>query len=116
MSDQSAIPLADAIETFVASLHQRSVPLNTIKSYAHDLQLFRCAMPDDLASVTPEHIQLFLTGDDHHNAATRRRRYSTLCGDTRLTSLPLTWLMLASPRALMPLNRSSVSHVPLRQK
>jgi hypothetical protein len=34
MSDQSAIPLADAIETFVASLRQRSVPLNTIKSYS----------------------------------------------------------------------------------
>jgi len=79
MSDQSAIPLADAIETFVASLRQRSVPLNTIKSYAHDLQLFRRAMPDDLASVTPEQIQFFLTGEDHHSAATRRRRYSTLC-------------------------------------
>lgn len=79
MSGREAIPLADAIETFVASLRQRSVPLNTIKSYAHDLQLFRRAMPDDLASVTPEHIQLFLTGDDHHSTATRRRRYSTLC-------------------------------------
>src|SRR5205809_3043836 len=28
MSDQPALPLADAVETFVASLRQRSVPLN----------------------------------------------------------------------------------------
>src|SRR5260370_6947697 len=83
MSDQSAIPLADAIETFVASLRQRSVPLNTIKSYAHDLQLFRRAIPDDLSSVTPEHIRLFLPGDDHHSPPPPPRRYSTLCQDRR---------------------------------
>lgn len=40
MSDQSEIPTADAVEAFVASLRQRSAPLNTIKSYAHDLRLF----------------------------------------------------------------------------
>jgi hypothetical protein len=32
MSHQSAIPIADAVEAFVASLRQRAVPLNTIKS------------------------------------------------------------------------------------
>ncbi len=37
MSDQPEIPTADTVETFVASLRQRSAPLNTIKSYAHDL-------------------------------------------------------------------------------
>ena len=79
MSDQLAIPTADAVETFVASLRQRSVPLNTIKSYAHDLHLFAQAMSADLTVVTPEQIQLFLTSDEHHSAATRRRRYSTLC-------------------------------------
>ncbi len=79
MPDQPALPLADAVETFVASLRQRSVPLNTIKSYAHDLRLFVQAMPADLTIVTPEQIQTFLTSDEHHSAATRRRRYSTLC-------------------------------------
>jgi hypothetical protein len=33
MSDQPTLPTADAVETFVASLRQRVVPLNTIKSY-----------------------------------------------------------------------------------
>ena len=79
MSDQPAIPMADAVEAFVASLRQRSVPLNTIKSYGHDLRLFAQAMPANLTVVTPEQIQTFLTGDKHHSAATRRRRYSTLC-------------------------------------
>ena len=54
MSDHPAIPTADAVETFVASLCQRSVPKNTIKSYAHDLHLFMQAVPADLAAVTPE--------------------------------------------------------------
>jgi site-specific recombinase XerD len=52
MSDQPAIPITDAVETFVASLRQRAVPLNTIKSYAHDLRLFVQAVPADLAIVT----------------------------------------------------------------
>ncbi len=34
MPDQSEIPTADAVEVFVASLRQRSAPVNTIKSYA----------------------------------------------------------------------------------
>src|SRR6266704_4940641 len=79
MSDQPALPTADAVETFVASLRQRAVPLNTIKSYAHDLRLFVQAMPADLVIVTSEQIQAFLTSDEHHSVATRRRRYSTLC-------------------------------------
>src|SRR5712691_9376973 len=79
MSDQPAIPTTDVVETFVASLRQRSVPRNTIKSYAHDLHLFVQAMPADLTVMTPEQIQTFLTGDEHHSTATRRRRYSTLC-------------------------------------
>ena len=56
MSDQDAIPTADAVETFVASLCQRAVPVNTIKSYAHDLRLFTQAAPPDLTVITPEHI------------------------------------------------------------
>jgi integrase/recombinase XerD len=79
MSDQDAIPTADAVETFVASLRQRAVPVNTIKSYAHDLHLFAQAAPPDLTVITPEHIQSFLTSDERHSTATRRRRYSTLC-------------------------------------
>ncbi len=79
MSDRSEIPTADAVEVFVASLRQRSAPVNTIKSYAHDLRLFVRAMPADLSTVTAEDIQAFLTGDGHHSSATRRRRYSTLC-------------------------------------
>ena len=79
MSDQIDIPIADAIEAFVASLRQRSVPRNTIKSYAHDLRLFVQAVPPDLTVVTPEHIQAFLSRNEQHSAATRRRRYSTLC-------------------------------------
>jgi len=64
MSDQDAIPTADAVETFVASLRQHAVPVNTIKSYAHDLHLFAQAAPPDLTVITPEHIQSFLTSDD----------------------------------------------------
>ena len=59
MSNQPALPAADAVETFVASLRQRAVPLNTIKSYAHDLRLFVRTVPADLTVVTPEQIQLF---------------------------------------------------------
>jgi len=79
MSDQPEIPTADAVEAFVASLRQRSAPLNTIKSYAHDLRLFVRAVPPDLSAVTLETIQAFLTGAGHLSLATRRRRYSTLC-------------------------------------
>jgi integrase/recombinase XerD len=79
MSDQIAIPTLDATETFVTSLRQRSVPKNTIKSYAHDLHLFVQAVPADLTVVTPEHIQTFLASNEDHSAATRQRRYSTLC-------------------------------------
>jgi len=79
MPDQSEIPTADAVEVFVASLRQRSAPVNTIKSYAHDLRLFVRAVPADLSTVTAEAIQAFLTGDGHLSSATRRRRYSTLC-------------------------------------
>ncbi len=68
MSDQDAIPTADAVETFVASLRQRAVPVNTIKSYAHDLHLFAQAAPPDLTVITPEHIQSFLTSDERHSA------------------------------------------------
>ena len=64
-----------AVETFVVSLRQRAMPLNTIKSYAHDLRLFVQAVPADLAIVTSEQIQAFLMSDEHHSAATRRRRY-----------------------------------------
>lgn len=79
MPDEPVIPTLDAVETFVASLRQRAVPLNTIKSYAHDLHLFVQAMPADLTLVTSDQIQTFLTSNARHSAATRRRRYSTLC-------------------------------------
>ncbi len=78
MSDQPPL-LADAAQAFVASLRQRSVPVNTIKSYTHDLRLFVQSMPADLPSVTAEAIQEFLAGFSHLSDATRRRRYSTLC-------------------------------------
>ena len=70
---------SDAVEVFVASLRQRSVPVNTIKSYAHDLRLFVRFAPADLPAVTGETVQAFLASFDHLSAATRRRRYSTLC-------------------------------------
>ncbi len=79
MPDQSEVPTADAIEVFVASLRQRSVPVNTVKSYAHDLRLFVQVVPSDLSAVTPEAIEVFLAGNGHLSPATRRRRYSTLC-------------------------------------
>lgn len=79
MSDQSEIPTADAVEAFVASLRQRSVPVNTIKSYAHDLQLFVQFAPTDLPAVSAKTIQEFLASFSHLSDATRRRRYSTLC-------------------------------------
>lgn len=78
MSDQPPLT-ADAVEVFVASLRQRSAPVNTIKSYGHDLRLFVQAAPAELPAVTPEAIEQFLAGDGHLSSATRRRRYSTLC-------------------------------------
>lgn len=79
MGEHMAVPTQDAVETFVASLRQRAVPLNTIKSYAHDLHLFVQAMPADLTHIDAEQIQAFLTSNEQHSAATRHRRYSTLC-------------------------------------
>jgi site-specific recombinase XerD len=70
MADHSEIPTADAVEAFVASLSLRSAPVNTIKSYAHDLRLFVRAVPADLSTVTAAAIQAFLTGDGHHSPAT----------------------------------------------
>jgi site-specific recombinase XerD len=78
MSDQPPLT-AEAVEVFVASLRQRSAPVNTIKSYGHDLRLFVQAVPPELPAVTPEAIEQFLVGDGHLSSATRRRRYSTLC-------------------------------------
>ncbi len=113
MSNQPALLTADAVETFVASLRQRAVPLNTIKSYAHDLRLFVQTVPADLTVVTPEQIQLFLTSDEHHSAATRRRRYSTLCTFYH-------WLIrhdvLDTNPTLIPLNRKAASHAHSPQK
>ncbi|MBA2680780.1 MAG: tyrosine-type recombinase/integrase [Ktedonobacteraceae bacterium] len=70
---------SDAIEVFITSLRQRSVPVNTIKSYAHDLRLFVQYVPADLPAVTHETVQAFLASFSHLSAATRRRRSSTLC-------------------------------------
>lgn len=78
MSDQPPLTV-DAVEVFVASLRQRSVPVNTIKSYAHDLRLFIQLVPADLPEVTAETIQDFLATFAHLSIATRRRQYSTLC-------------------------------------
>lgn len=79
MSNQPVVLLADAVETFIASLRQCAVPLNTIKSYAHDLRLFVQAVPADLGIVTAEQIQTFLTSDERHSTATHRRCYSIFC-------------------------------------
>lgn len=78
MSDQPPLT-AEAVEVFVASLRQRSAPVNTIKSYGHDLRLFAQSVHPELPAVTPEAIEQFLAGDGHLSSATRRRRYSTLC-------------------------------------
>jgi len=78
MSEQPPLT-ADAVEVFIANLRQRSVPVNTIRSYAHDLHLFVQSVPADLSTVTAKTIQAFLAGFGHLSAATRRRRYSTLC-------------------------------------
>ena len=96
--DQPEIPTVGAVETFVASLRQRSAPVNTIKSYAHALRLFVRAVPADLATVTAEAIQAFLTGDGQHSPATRRRRYSTLCAFYR-------WLILHEIVQVNPMGR-----------
>ncbi len=64
---------------FLAGLRARHVPVNTTKSYAHDLHHFVAAVPMDLADVTAPLIQAFIEGDGHHSPATRGRRYSTLC-------------------------------------
>ncbi len=52
-----------AVEIFVTSLRQRSAPVNTVKSYAHDLRLFVRAVPADLSAVTPEDIQASYIGE-----------------------------------------------------
>src|SRR5260370_25424327 len=78
MSDQ--LPLtAEAVEVFVGRLRQCSGPVNSIKSYGHDLRLFVQAVHPELPAVTPEAIEQFLVGDGHLSSATRRRRYSPLC-------------------------------------
>src|SRR5690349_394473 len=98
MSDQSEIPTADAVEVFVASLRQRSVPVNTIKSYAHDLHLFMRVAPADLSAVTPAVIEIFLEGSGRLSPATRRRRYSTLCAFYR-------WLIRHAIIEINPMER-----------
>jgi integrase/recombinase XerD len=98
MSDQSEIPTADAVEAFVASLRQRSVPVNTIKSYAHDLHLFVQVAPADLSAVTPATIEVFLAGSGQLSPATRRRRYSTLCAFYR-------WLIRHAIIEINPMER-----------
>ncbi len=45
MSDQPP-RTSDATEVFVASLRQRSVPVNTIKSYANANLIFRGTLSD----------------------------------------------------------------------
>lgn len=69
----------DAVEQFLASLRSRRAPVNTIKSYAHDLRHFVQVIPADLSEVTASTIQAFLDGDGHHSQATQGRRYATLC-------------------------------------
>lgn len=98
MSDQSQIPTADAVEAFVASLRQRSVPVNTIKSYAHDLRLFMQVAPADLSAVTKASIEVFLAGSGQLSPATRRRRYSTLCAFYR-------WLIRHAIIEINPMER-----------
>lgn len=70
---------SDAVEALVASLRQRSAPVNIIKSYAHDLHLFVQVASPDLLQVSAETVQTFLASFDQLSVSTRRRRYSTLC-------------------------------------
>lgn len=89
--------LAEASDTFVASLRTRHAPTNTIKAYASDLRRFVQfvqsvqSAPDEveLAQVDADIIRSFLTNNGIGNQldngagsgspATRRRRYATLC-------------------------------------
>lgn len=96
---------SDAVEVFVASLRQRSVPVNTIKSYAHDLRLFLRSVPAELPAVNAETIQAFLAQFDHLSVATRRRRYCTLCAFYH-------WLMRHGVVETNPMDRlDSIEHV-----
>lgn len=70
---------AGGVEQFLASLHARHAPINTIKAYSHDLRHFVAAVPEQLLEVTAPLIQTFLEGDGHLSVATQGRRYSTLC-------------------------------------
>jgi integrase/recombinase XerD len=104
MSDQPPLT-ADAVEVFIVSLRQRSVPVNTIKSYAHDLRLFVQSVPADLPAVTAETIQDFLATFVHLSVATRRRRYSTLCAFYR-------WLIRHGVIEMNPMERlDPIEHV-----
>lgn len=106
---------SDAVEVFIASLRQRAVPLNTIKSYAHDLHLFVQAVPADLTIVTAEQIQAFLTSDERHSTATRHRRYSTLC--TFYHWLLRHEILDTNPMSrLIRSNKKAVSRALLRRK
>jgi site-specific recombinase XerD len=67
-----------AVELFLASLHTRSAPPNTIKAYRLDLQQFLKQAPTDLSKVTSDVIRTFLDSHEQHKPATRRRHAATL--------------------------------------
>ncbi len=70
---------SQAVDAYIASLRARNVPLNTIKSYAHDLRHFVMGVPYELGEITADVVQQFLEQQSHLSPATRGRRYSTLC-------------------------------------
>jgi integrase/recombinase XerD len=98
----------DAVDQYLASLRSRQAPINTIKSYAHDLQHFVHAVPTDLALITTPFIQAFLDGDGHHSPATRGRRYSTLCAFYR-------WLLQQGMVNLNPMQRIAPISQPRKE-
>jgi len=68
--------VAEAADLFVAALHGRHAPPNTIKAYASDVRRFAGAVPADLAALDAAAIRAFLDGD----ALTSCIFVSALCG------------------------------------
>jgi integrase/recombinase XerD len=98
----------EGVDLYLASLHARHVPANTVKAYTHDLRHFIAAVPADLADVTAPLIQHFLAGDGHLSTATQARRYSTLCACYQ-------WMVRQELVAINPMERLDPIIQPKRE-
>jgi len=100
--------VVEATDLFVAALHGRHAPPNTIKAYASDLRRFAGAVPPDLVALDAAAIRAFLDGNAA-SAATRRRRYAALCSFYR-------WLVRQDILDVNPMERvdrvATVSRLP----